>query len=50
MPPVESTFLAEMLAGPVQLFVTRGARVFTRADAVRVTGVVLAGIRATHSA
>ncbi|MFD0772721.1 TetR/AcrR family transcriptional regulator, partial [Streptomonospora algeriensis] len=50
LPPVESSFLAEMLTGPVQLFVTRRARAFTRADAVRVTGVVLAGIRATHSA
>ncbi|UOX93096.1 TetR/AcrR family transcriptional regulator [Amycolatopsis sp. FBCC-B4732] len=50
LPPVESSFVAELLAGPVQLFVTRGARAFTRADAVRVTGVVLAGIRATHSA
>lgn len=49
LPPVETSFVAEMLAGPVQLFVTRGARAFTRADAVRVTGVVLAGIRATHS-
>lgn len=50
LPPVDSTFLAEMLAGPVQLTVTREARPFTRADAVRVTSVVLAGIRATHSA
>ncbi|WP_344128881.1 TetR/AcrR family transcriptional regulator [Saccharopolyspora halophila] len=48
LPPVESSFLAEMLAGPVQLFVTRGPRAFTRADAARVTNVVLAGIRATH--
>ncbi|MEU6133101.1 TetR/AcrR family transcriptional regulator C-terminal ligand-binding domain-containing protein [Saccharopolyspora sp. NPDC047091] len=48
LPPVESSFLAELLAGPVQLFVTRGARAFTRADAVRVITVVLAGIRATH--
>lgn len=48
LPPVETSFVAEMLAGPVQLFVTRGARAFTRADAARVTGVVLAGIRATH--
>ncbi|MBQ0926063.1 TetR/AcrR family transcriptional regulator C-terminal ligand-binding domain-containing protein [Saccharopolyspora endophytica] len=48
LPPVETSFVAEMLAGPVQLFVTRGARTFTRADAARVTGVVLAGIRATH--
>ncbi|TDD92400.1 TetR/AcrR family transcriptional regulator [Saccharopolyspora karakumensis] len=47
LPPVETSFVAEMLAGPVQLFVTRGARAFTRADAARVTGVVLAGIRAT---
>ena len=50
LPPVDSTFLAEMLAGPVQLTVTREARPFTHADAVRVTRVVLAGIRATHSA
>ncbi|WP_410635062.1 TetR-like C-terminal domain-containing protein [Amycolatopsis sp. cmx-4-83] len=49
LPPVESSFVAELLAGSVQLSVTRGARAFTRADAVRVTGVVLAGIRATHS-
>lgn len=50
LPPVESSFLADMLVGPVQLFVIRGARAFTRADAVRVTGIVLAGIRATQSA
>lgn len=50
LPPVDSSFLSEVLAGPVQLFVTRRSRAFTRADAARVTGVVLAGIRATHSA
>jgi len=46
LPPIESSLLADLLAGPVQLFVTRGSRPFTRADAARVTTIVLAGIRA----
>ena len=47
LPPVDSAFLGEMLSGPVHLIVNRGMREFTRADAERIVGVVLAGIRAT---
>ncbi|WP_433655236.1 TetR-like C-terminal domain-containing protein [Nocardia sp. CA-128927] len=47
LPAVDLSFLGEMLTGPVQLFVTRGARTFTRADARQVCAIVLAGVRAT---
>lgn len=47
LPPVDSAFLGEMLSGPVHLIVNRGVRRFARADAERIVGVVLAGIRAT---
>lgn len=47
LPPVDSGFLGEMISGPVHLIVNRGMRPFTRTDAERVVGVVLAGIRAT---
>ncbi|QBI54868.1 TetR/AcrR family transcriptional regulator [Streptomonospora litoralis] len=47
LPPVDSSFLGEMISGPVHLIVNRGMRTFTRADAERIVGVVLAGIRAT---
>ncbi|MFF3817457.1 TetR/AcrR family transcriptional regulator [Streptomyces bluensis] len=47
LPPVDSSFLGEMISGPVRLIVHRGMRPFTRADAERIVGVVLAGIRAT---
>ncbi len=47
LPPVDSSFLGEMISGPVHLIVNRGTRPFTRADAERIVGVVLAGIRAT---
>jgi AcrR family transcriptional regulator len=47
LPAVDSTFLGEMISGPVHLIVNRGIRPFTRADAERIVGVVLAGIRAT---
>ncbi|MFW5418883.1 TetR/AcrR family transcriptional regulator [Nocardiopsis sp. CNT-189] len=47
LPPVDGSFLGEMLSGPVHLIVNRGTRPFTRADAERIVGVVLAGIRAT---
>ncbi|MFD0774971.1 TetR/AcrR family transcriptional regulator [Streptomonospora algeriensis] len=47
LPPVDSFFLGEMLSGPVRLIVNRGMRPFTRTDAERIVGVVLAGIRAT---
>lgn len=46
LPPVDSSFLGEMISGPVHLVVNRGARPFTRTDAERIVGVVLAGIRA----
>ncbi|MHC9292303.1 TetR/AcrR family transcriptional regulator [Mycobacterium sp. LTG2003] len=49
LPPVDSAFLGEMISGPVHLIVNRGMRPFTRADAERIVGVVLAGIRATAS-
>ncbi|GAB3442970.1 TetR/AcrR family transcriptional regulator [Streptomonospora sediminis] len=47
LPPVDSSFLGEMLSGPVHLIVNRGVRAFTRADAERIVAVVLAGLRAT---
>ncbi|WP_405163194.1 TetR/AcrR family transcriptional regulator C-terminal ligand-binding domain-containing protein [Nocardia sp. NBC_01499] len=47
LPAIDLAFLGEMLTGPVQLFVTRGARPFTRADAHQVSTTVLAGVRAT---
>jgi AcrR family transcriptional regulator len=47
LPPVDSSFLGEMLSGPVHLIVNRGMRRFTRMDAERIVGVVVAGIRAT---
>ncbi|MEO3753698.1 TetR/AcrR family transcriptional regulator [Streptomyces sp. B6B3] len=47
LPPVDSAFLGEMISGPVHLIVNRGMRRFARADADRIVGVVLAGIRAT---
>ena len=47
LPPFDSTFLGEMLSGPVHLIVNRGMRPFTRTDAERIVDVVLAGIRAT---
>ncbi|MDA2806068.1 TetR/AcrR family transcriptional regulator [Nocardiopsis suaedae] len=47
LPPVDGSFLGEMLSGPVHLIVNRGTRPFTRADADRIVGVVLAGVRAT---
>lgn len=46
IPPVDSAFLGEMISGPVHLIVNRGMRSFTRTDAERIVGVVLAGIRA----
>jgi AcrR family transcriptional regulator len=45
LPPVDATFFAEMLGGPVYLYVNRRAQTFTRADAERITDVVLAGVR-----
>lgn len=47
LPPVDSSFLGEMISGPVHLIVNRGMRTVTRADAERIVDVVLAGIRAT---
>jgi AcrR family transcriptional regulator len=45
LPPVDSSFLGEMISGPVHLIVNRGMRTFTPADAERIVDVVLAGIR-----
>lgn len=47
LPPVDSAFLGEMISGPVHLIINRGVRTFTRADAVRIVDVVLAGVRGT---
>lgn len=47
LPPVDSSFLGEMISGPVHLIVNRGMRTFTRVDAERIVDVVLAGIRST---
>ncbi|WKG04985.1 TetR/AcrR family transcriptional regulator [Mycolicibacterium sp. HK-90] len=47
LPPVDSSFLGEMISGPVHLIVSRGIRPFTRTDAEHIVDVVLAGIRAT---
>ncbi|MGW3108145.1 hypothetical protein [Streptomyces sp. NPDC001100] len=44
LPPVDGCFLAELPTGPVHLCVGRGLRPFTRAEAERVTDVVLAGL------
>lgn len=45
LPVIDLSFLGAMLTGPVQLFVSRNARTFTRADAQRVSAIVLAGVR-----
>lgn len=47
LPPVDGYFLAEMLTGPVHLYVSRGLHPFTRTEAERITDVVLAGLRHT---
>jgi AcrR family transcriptional regulator len=47
LPPIDAYFLSELLSGPVHLYVSRGIREFTRAEAERITDVVLAGVRAT---
>jgi AcrR family transcriptional regulator len=47
LPAVDLALLGAMLTGPVQLFVSRGSRTFTRVDAHRVSATVLAGVRAT---
>jgi len=47
LPAVDCSLLVEMLSGPVHGLVSRGAREFTRADARRITAIVLAGVRAT---
>ncbi|MGW7599774.1 TetR/AcrR family transcriptional regulator [Streptomyces antimycoticus] len=44
LPATDLSLLGAMLTGPVQLFVSRGARTFTRADAQQVTSLVLAGV------
>ncbi|MEU5348255.1 TetR-like C-terminal domain-containing protein [Streptomyces sp. NPDC020766] len=46
LPPVDGYFLAEILTGPVHLYVSRGLHPFTT-EAERVTDVVLAGLRHT---
>ncbi|WP_026356857.1 TetR/AcrR family transcriptional regulator [Mycobacterium sp. 141] len=49
LPDMDVHFLAEMLTGPVHMWLLRGTRPFTRADAERISDVVLAGIRAVSS-
>ena len=49
LPPVDSSFLGEMISGPVHLIINRGTRPFTRTDAQRIVDVVLSGIQATTS-
>ncbi len=44
LPPVDGYFLGELLTGPVHLYVSLGLRPFTRAEAKRITDVVLAGL------
>ncbi|WP_410648923.1 TetR/AcrR family transcriptional regulator C-terminal ligand-binding domain-containing protein [Amycolatopsis sp. cmx-4-54] len=46
LPAVDLSLLGAILTGPVQLFVSRGSRTFTRADAHQVSAIVLAGVRA----
>ncbi|MFJ1768468.1 TetR/AcrR family transcriptional regulator [Amycolatopsis sp. NPDC088138] len=45
LPPIDAYFLAELLSGPVHLYVTRGIREFTRVEAEMITDIVLAGVR-----
>lgn len=47
LPATDFAIIGAMLGGSVQLFVSRGARAFTRAHARRITAIVLAGVRAT---
>lgn len=47
LPPVDSSFLGEMISGPVHLIINRGMRPFARPDAERIVDVVLAGIQST---
>lgn len=47
LPPVDGSFLGELLIGPVRLIVNRGLRPFTETDAGRIVDVVIAGIWAT---
>lgn len=47
LPPVDGYLVTQMLSGPVYGYVDQGLRPFTRAEAERVTDVVLAGIRQT---
>jgi AcrR family transcriptional regulator len=47
LPPADAEFLGQLLIGPVRLHVSRARRPFTRAEAEKITDVVLAGVRAT---
>jgi AcrR family transcriptional regulator len=47
IPPADAEFLTGLLIGPVRLHISRARRPFTRADAEKITDVVLAGVRAT---
>jgi AcrR family transcriptional regulator len=49
IPPVDASFLNQMLSGPVHLHMTRARTPFERAAAHRIVEFVLAGARATAS-
>jgi AcrR family transcriptional regulator len=49
IPPVDSYFLTELLAGPVYLYVIRRRHPFTREVAEKIVDVVLAGVRSGSS-
>lgn len=47
LPQTDPVFFAHLVSGPVHLYLSRGDLTFGRADAERITDVVLAGIKAT---
>jgi hypothetical protein len=49
LPPVDTYLLAELFSGPVHLYVNRGVKTFTAAEAERIVDIVLAGLRATEA-
>jgi hypothetical protein len=47
LPPVDPLFFAYLATGPVQMYVNRRERFFTRSEGERIADVVLAGLRST---
>jgi AcrR family transcriptional regulator len=47
LPSVDPLFFAHLVGGPVHLYLARGDGSFGRAEAERITDVVIAGIKAT---